>query len=84
MKMRSLLGALILASLSAMPAWSADMTPEEIKKLVDEAVEKRLKEHERKEGAREQKDGQAEETGQPGIGTLPEVGKERRADMEVN
>jgi hypothetical protein len=83
MIMRSLLGALIIASLPVMPAWSADMTPEEIKKLVDEAVEKRLQEYERREGLREQKEGQAEEATQPGIGALPEVGKERRADKQA-
>jgi hypothetical protein len=66
-----------------MPAWSADMTPEEIKKLVDEAVEKRMKEHERQEGAREQKEGHTGEAAEPGIGALPEVGKERRADKQA-
>jgi hypothetical protein len=83
MKMRSLLGALIIASLPVMPAMAAEMTPEEIKKLVDEAVEKRLQEHERREGAREPKEGQVGEATQPGIGTLPEVGKERRADKQA-
>jgi hypothetical protein len=38
-----------------MPAW-AEMTPEEIKKMVDEAVEKRLEEHERREGAMERRE----------------------------
>ena len=83
MMMRSLLGALIIASLSAMPAWSADMTPEEIKKLVDEAVEKRLKEYERREGVREPSEGQSEGTADPGMGALPEVGKERRAEKQA-
>ena len=83
MMMRSLLGALVIASLSAMPVWAENMTPEEIKKLVDEAVEKRLQEHERREGAREPREGQAEEATQPGIGALPEVGKERRADKQA-
>ena len=83
MRMRSILGALVIASLPVMPAMAADMTPEEIKKLVDEAVEKRLQEYEHREGAREQKEGQAGETAQPGIGTLPEVAKERRADKQA-
>jgi hypothetical protein len=83
MIMRSLLGALVIASLSAMPVWAGNMTPEEIKKLVDEAVEKRLQEHERREGAREQKEGPAGEATQPGIGSLPEVGKERRTEQQV-
>ncbi|MDH4327896.1 MAG: TonB-dependent receptor [Nitrospira sp.] len=83
MRMRSILGALVIASLPVMPAMAADMTPEEIKKLVDEAVEKRLQEYEHREGAREHKEGQAGETAQPGIGTLPEVAKERRADKQA-
>ena len=83
MIMRSLLGALVIASLSAMPVWAENLTPEEIKKLVDEAVEKRLQEHERREGLREQKEGRTEETTEPGIGALPEVGKERRADKQA-
>lgn len=83
MRMRSILGALIIASLPVMPAMATDMTPEEIKKLVDDAVEKRLQEHERREGAREQREGRAEEAAQPGIGALPEVGKERRSDKQA-
>ncbi|QOJ34615.1 MAG: hypothetical protein HRU82_06485 [Nitrospira sp.] len=50
MKLRAILGALVLASLPTLPALAENMTPEEIKKLVDEAVEKRLKEHEQREG----------------------------------
>jgi len=82
MIMRSLLGALLIASLSAMPVWAENMTPEEIKKLVDEAVEKRLQERERREGVGEQREGHAEEAAQPGIGTLQNVGKERRTDRQ--
>ena len=55
MRIRSILGALVIASLPAMPAW-AEMTPEEIKKMVDEAVEKRLQEHERREGPMERRE----------------------------
>ena len=40
MRIRSILGALVMVSLSVMPAWAVDLTPEEIKKIVDEAVEK--------------------------------------------
>jgi len=42
MKMRFILGALVIASLPVMPVWADNMTPEEIKKMVDEAVEQRL------------------------------------------
>jgi hypothetical protein len=41
MRIRSILGALVIAGLPVLPAW-AEMTPDEIKKMVDEAVEKRL------------------------------------------
>jgi hypothetical protein len=61
-----------------MPVWAENMTPEEIKKLVDEAVDKRLKEHERREGSQERKESTAGEADEPGVGPLPEVGKERR------
>ena len=81
MRMRSLLGALLIASLPVMPAWSADMTPEEIKKLVDEAVEKRLQEREQRESTMERRDGSATPATEPGIGALPQVGKERRTDQ---
>lgn len=57
MKMRSLLGALVLASLPAMPVWAVDMTQEEIKKMVDDAVEKRLHERERQQQDRREGEG---------------------------
>ncbi|MDH4188565.1 MAG: hypothetical protein OEV08_16385 [Nitrospira sp.] len=82
MKMRTLLGALIIASLPVMPALATDMTPEEIKKLVDEAVEQRLQEHERRDGSRERREGALEESGQSGVGTLQELGKEHRTDRQ--
>jgi hypothetical protein len=56
MRIRSILGALVLTGLSVTPVWAENMTPEEIKKLVDEAVEKRLQEHERREGAMERRE----------------------------
>ena len=36
MRIRSILGTLVIASLPVMPALAVDMTPEEIKKMVDE------------------------------------------------
>ena len=74
MKMRSILGALLLFSLPAMPVLAESLTPEEIQKLVDEAVEKRLQEREHREGT-------AAPAAEPGIGSLPEVGKERRTNQ---
>jgi hypothetical protein len=49
MKLRSILGALVIASLPVMPALADNMTPEDIEKLVDEAVNKRMQELERRE-----------------------------------
>jgi hypothetical protein len=65
----------VIAALPFTSVWAENMTPEDIQKLVDEAVTKRLQEHERREGAM----GQATE---PGIGALPEVGRERRTDSQ--
>ena len=81
MRIRSILGALVLASLPVAPVW-ADMTPEDIKKLVDEAVEKRLQEHERREGVTERKEGSVGPSTEPGLGSLPDVGRERRAESQ--
>ncbi len=83
MKIRAILGALVLASLPAMPALAENMTPEEIKKLVDEAVEKRLHEHERREGTGDHKETVGGPSNEPGIGSLPEVGKERRTESQA-
>lgn len=80
MKMRSILGALVIASLPVMPVFAESLTPEEIQKLVDEAVEKRLQERERREMSPERREGAAP-TAEPGIGSLPDVGKERRTDQ---
>lgn len=53
MRMRSILGALVIASLPVAPVWAENMTPEDIKKLVDEAVNKKMQEHERRESSAE-------------------------------
>ena len=78
MKMRSILGALVLVSLSVMPVWAENLTPEEIKKMVDEAVEKRLQERERQEPLSEPRE-RVEPTAEPGVGPIPEVGRDLRA-----
>jgi hypothetical protein len=82
MRIRSILGALVIASLPIMPALAENMTPEDIKKLVDEAVTKRLQEHERLEGALEQREGAAAPKAEPGIGALPEVSKDLRTETQ--
>ncbi len=83
MRIRSILGALVLAGASAMPAMAENMTPEDIQRMVDEAVNKRLQEHEQREGARERREPiVGGDTADPGIGSLPEVGRERRTDQQ--
>ena len=66
MRIRSILGALVIAALPFTSVWAENMTPEDIKKLVDEAVTKRLQEHERREGAIEQEGSAAAPTAEPG------------------
>jgi len=82
MKIRSILGALVIAALPFTSVWAENMTPEDIQKLVDEAVNKRLQEHERREGATERREGTVAPQNEPGVGPLPEVGKERRTDSQ--
>ena len=82
MRIRSILGALVIASLPVMPALAENMTPEDIQKLVDEAVTKRLQEHERSKDTTEQKEGAAAPTAEPGIGALPEVSKDLRTETQ--
>ena len=82
MKIRSILGALVITALPFTSVWAENMTPEDIKKLVDEAVTKRLQEHERREGDTEKREGSASPQSEPGIGSLPEVGKERRTESQ--
>ena len=82
MKIRSILGALVIAALPFTSAWAENMTPEDIKKLVDEAVNKRMQEHERREGVTERREGSAGPAAEPGVGPLPEVGRERRTESQ--
>jgi hypothetical protein len=82
MKVRSILGALVIAALPFTSVWAENMTPEDIQKLVDEAVNKRMQEHERREGATERREGTVAPQSEPGFGPLPEVGKERRTDSQ--
>jgi hypothetical protein len=83
MRIRSILGALLIASLPVVPAW-AEMTPEEIKKMVDEAVKQRLEEQERRKGTMEPR----EEAPPPGqypvpTGPMSEVKVERPGEEKV-
>jgi hypothetical protein len=82
MQIWSILGALVIAALPFTSVWAENMTPEDIQKLVDEAVNKRMLEHERREGAAERQEGTVAPQSEPGVGSLPEVGKERRTDSQ--
>jgi len=84
MRIRSILGALILASVPVTPVWAENMTPEQIQKMVDEAVEKRLQEHERREGAMERR----ESAPPPGqfpvpVGPMTDIKVERPGEEKV-
>lgn len=79
MRMWSLLGALMLCLVVAMPAVAQDKALEERVKKLEEAVQQ-FKEHER----REREPGlPSEAPSEPGIGPLPEVGKERRREVQA-
>jgi len=77
MRIRSILGALVVASLPVVPAW-AEMTPEEIKKMVDEAVKQRMEDYERRGGAAERQE-QAPPSGQypVPVGPMTDIKVER-------
>jgi hypothetical protein len=84
MRSRSILGALVIAILPVAPVW-ADMTPEEIKKLVDEAVEKRLQEHEQREGAMERPEATPPAGQQPvPVGPMKDIKVERPGEEKVH
>lgn len=88
MRMRSILGALVIASLPVAPVWAENMTPEDIKKLVDEAVNKALQEHERRESPMERTMEKRE--GQPGAvqyptptGPMTDIRVERKGEETI-
>lgn len=62
MRIRSILGTLVIASLPAMPALAEDMSPEDIKRMVDEAVEKRLQQREQETMAEKRLEEQGQRT----------------------
>lgn len=83
MRIRSILGTLVIASLPAMPVW-AEMTPEDIKRMVDEAVKQRMEEYERREGGMERR-----ESAPPGVqypvpvGPMTDIKVERPGEERV-
>src|SRR5437867_9068211 len=77
----SVLGALMICVLLVVPAWAEDEALEDRVKKLEESVQQ-FKEHERQE--REREPGlPSEPPSEPGIGPLPEVGKERRREMQA-
>ena len=88
MKIRSIIAALIIASLPVMPALAENMTPEDIKKLVDDAVNKKMQEHERRESSMERtlekKEGPPGATQYPTpTGPMTEIRVERKGEENV-
>lgn len=87
MRIRSILGALVIASLPVAPVWAENMSPEDIKKLVDEAVEKRMREHERRETpmerVQEQREGQEAPQYPAGTGPMTDIKVERKGEERV-
>jgi hypothetical protein len=88
MKIRSILGALVIAALPFTSVWAENMTPEDIKKLVDEAVTKRMQEHERREGpmepAMEKKEGQPGAVQYPvPTGPITDIRVERQGEEKI-
>jgi hypothetical protein len=89
MKIRSILGALVIAALPFTSVWAENMTPEDIKKLVDEAVTKRLQEHERRESpmerAMEKKEGQPSAVQYPSpTGAITDIRVERQGEEKIS
>ena len=88
MRIRSILGALMVCLLMAVPAMAQDLSLEErVKRL--EQQQKDKEEHEKRERAgmppgveRPEVMRSETPTGEPGIGTLPEVGKDLRTEKQ--
>src|SRR5436309_6953651 len=81
MRRWSLLGALMICVLLVVPARAEDKALEDRVKKLEDALQQ-FKEHERRE--REREPGLPSETpSEPGIGPLPEVGKERRREVQA-
>jgi len=88
LRIRSILGALVIAALPFTSVWAENMTPEDIKKLVDEAVTKRLQEHERRESpmerALEKKESQPGAVQYPSpTGAITDIRVERQGEEKM-
>jgi hypothetical protein len=84
MKIRSILGALVIAAMPFTSVWAENMTPEEIKKLVDEAVNKRMQELEQREGAAERRESAPPAAQYPvPVGSMTDIKVERPGEEKV-
>jgi len=87
MQIWSILGALVIASLPVIPVWAENMTPEDIQRMVDEAVNKRLQEHERREKTMEQrKEGEPPPAGvqyPTPTGPITDIRVERKGEEKI-
>lgn len=85
MKIRSILGALVIAALPFTSVWAENMTSEDIQKLVDDAVNKRMQEHERREGAMEKKEGPPSAVQYPvPAGPIVDIRAERKGEENIS
>jgi len=84
MRIRSILGALVITALPFTSVWAENLTPEDIKRMVDEAVDKRLQEREQREGAAEHRE-PAPPAGQypVPVGPMTDVKVERPGEEKV-
>jgi hypothetical protein len=86
MWIRLFLAGLVVVALPALPALAVDMTPAEIQKMVDEAVNRKMEERERREGAAErsmeQKEGAAPQYPMS-TGPMTDVRVERKGEEKV-
>jgi hypothetical protein len=85
MKIRSILGALVIAALPFTSVWAENMTPEDIQKLVDEAVDKKMREREKGERATEPKEGAPPVAAQvpTPIGPIIDIRVERKGEESI-
>ena len=84
MRIRSILGALVITALPFTSVWAENMTPEDIKRMVDEAVKQRMEEYERREGPMERRE-PAPPAGQypVPVGPMTDVKVERPGEEKV-
>ncbi|TLY17811.1 MAG: hypothetical protein E6K69_01555, partial [Nitrospirae bacterium] len=79
MRRWSILGALMICVLPVVPAWAEEKALEDRVKKLEESMQQ-FKEHERQE---REPGLPSEAPSEPGIGPRPEVGKERRREVQA-